>query len=218
MMDEIGIIVAVAKNYVRTDYRDAMRAILLERAPSIRERVDIGVSSHLVSSGMDALATALWVALSTRQHQEVTRPTEPVDYYETDLLLGKLKKGETVTPRKDVLVAALNPSTPFAAPDPAKLVVDVLAGLDARTTDSPFALILDTTIQTAPRPGGRSQLDVVLGGLRDAIGTGKLEVFLCKSFQKYATFGFGKVAAGDLTMLSKKDDLASASARYEVLR
>ena len=44
--------------------------ILIERAPSIKGRLDVDfdVSSHLVSSGMDALATALWGALSTRSH------------------------------------------------------------------------------------------------------------------------------------------------------
>jgi hypothetical protein len=221
MIDEIGVIVAVARNYLGSDYAAAMRAILIERAPSIKGRldVDIEVGSHLVSSGMDALATALWVALSTRGHQQVTRPTEPADYFETDLLLGKLKRGETVTPRKDVLVAALNPSTPWTAPDAEQLARDVLAGLATRATDDPpFALILDTTIQTAAGAGERSQLDVVLGALSGAIAAGGLEVFLCKSLQKYATFGFGKVAAGDLTLLSKKGNRASAATCYEVLR
>jgi hypothetical protein len=90
MMDEIGVIVTVAKNYVWSDHSEAVCAILIERAPSIKERldVDIDVSSYLVSSGMDALATALWVALSTRGHQQVTRPTELVDYFKTDLLLN----------------------------------------------------------------------------------------------------------------------------------
>jgi hypothetical protein len=220
MMDEIGIIVAVAKNYFWSDYGKAMRAILIERAPGIKDRldVDIDVSSNLVSSGMDALATALWVALSTRGHQQVTRPTGQIDYYETDLLLSKLKKGETIAPRADVLIAALNPSTPWAAPNPAELVRKVQEGLETRATDDPpFALILDTTIQTAPQGEERSQLDVVLGKLSEAIGTGKLEVFLCKSLQKYATFGFGKVAAGDLTLLTMKGNLASAATRYEVL-
>lgn len=221
MMDEIGIIVAVAKNYRWADYRETMHTILLERAPSLRGRTDIDVDPHLVSSGMDALVTALTIALGTRGHQDVTRTTEPVDYFETDLLLNKMKKGERLAPRKDVLVAALNPSTPFTAPNAGRLVADVLAELslaERRPDDPPFALIIDTTIQTAPGLDAPSELDVVLGGLADAIATGELEVFLCKSFQKYATFGFGKVAAGDLTLLSQKDGLASASARVEVLR
>ena len=219
MIDEIGVIVAVAKNYFWSDYGKAMRAILIERAPGIERRIDldIDVSSRLFSSAMDALATALCIALATRGHQQVERPTEAVDYYETSLLLSKLKKGERLAPRKDVLIAALNPSTPWVAPDPAQLVRDVLEGLDARTAkDPPFALILDTTIQIPPRGKKPSQLDVVLDGLSDAIGTGALEVFLCKSFQKYATLGFGKVAAGDLTLLSMKGNPASARARYEV--
>jgi hypothetical protein len=74
---------------------------------------------------------------------------------------------------------------------------------------------VDTTIRIAPRGGKRSQLDFVLGDLSDAIGAGNLEVFLCKSYQKCATFGFGRVAAGDLTLLSMRDNLAYAPARYE---
>jgi hypothetical protein len=92
-----------------------------------------------------------------------------------------------------VLIAALNPS-------PTELVRKVLDGLEARATDDPpFALILDTNVQRVPWGNKPSQLDTVLGGLSDAIGTGGLAVFLCRSYQNYATFGFGKAAAGDLT-------------------
>ncbi|MGW6503860.1 hypothetical protein [Nonomuraea angiospora] len=222
MMDEIGIVVAVAKNYARTDYQDTMRQVLLERAPGIAPLVDkqeVQLDSHLMTSGMDALGTALSIALSSRNHDQVTRTTKDIDYFETDLLLGKLKKGEQVRPRNDVLVAALNPSTPFDAASADKLVIDVREALQARKKgDPPFALILDSTIEVAPKaPGGKTQLDVVLDGLKGAIADGTLEVFLCKSFQKYASFGTGKVAAGDLTMLSKKGNLASASARAETL-
>ncbi|MER5650308.1 hypothetical protein [Streptosporangium sp. NPDC002524] len=221
MMDEIGIVVATAKNYTWTDYRETMRQVLLERAPGIAPLVDkrIQLDSHLMSSGMDSLGTALWIALSSRGHDQVSRPTEEIDYFETGLLLGKLKKGETAAPSEDVLIAALNPSTPFDAPSAAKLVVDVLKGLEThKKGDAPFALILDTTIEVTPKsPGDQTQLDVVLSGLKDAVADGRLEVFLCKSFQKYASFGTGKVAAGDLTMLSMKGNLASAFARSEAL-
>ncbi|WP_433501803.1 hypothetical protein ACQP1K_28960 (plasmid) [Sphaerimonospora sp. CA-214678] len=220
MMDEIGIVVAAGKYYTWTDYRRTMREVLLERAPSIARLVDerIQLDSHLMTSGMDALGTALYIALSSRGHGQVSRSTEEIDYYETALLLGKLKKGETVTPHKDVLIAALNPSTPYIAPAEDKLVAGVLEGLKTRKTDdAPFALILDTTIEIAPRPGGKTQLEVVLDGLKGAIADGSLEVFLCKSFQKYASFGTGKVAAGDLTMLSMKDNPKSAFARAEAL-
>ncbi|WP_431912548.1 hypothetical protein [Nonomuraea jabiensis] len=222
MMDELGIVVAVAKNYTRTDYQDTMRQVLLERAPGIAPLVDkeqVQLNSHLMTSGMDALGTALSIALSSRDHDQVKRPTADIDYFETGLLLSKLKKGQVVRPRNDVLVAALNPSTPFDAPSADKLVADVREELKTRKKgDPPFALILDTTIEVAPRsPDGRTQLDVVLDGLKDAVAAGTLEVFCCKSFQKYASFGTGKVAAGDLTLLSKKGNLASASARAETL-
>ncbi|XVQ86866.1 hypothetical protein ACQP2K_05435 [Microbispora siamensis] len=220
MMDEIGIVVAVATYYTWTDYRETMQRVLLDRAPGIAKMVgeSIELDSHLMTSGMDALGTALYIALSSRDHDQVSRSTEEIDYYETSELLGRLKKGDTVTPRKDVLIAALNPSTPYIAPAPDKLVTGVLQSLKTRKTgDAPFALIIDTTIEVAPKPGGKTQLEVVLDGLKDAIAGGGLEVFLCKSFQKYASFGTGKVAAGDLTMLSAKGNLASAYARAEAL-
>ncbi|MGW0811074.1 hypothetical protein [Nonomuraea sp. NPDC002799] len=220
MMDEIGLVVAVAQNYTRTDYRETMRQILLERAPSIASPADarIQLDSHLVTSGMNALGTALSIALTVRDQQQVSRATEKIDYYETGELIGKLKKGETVAPREDVLVAALNPSTPFVTPSAGGLVSDVRRALETyQQGDPPFALILDTTIELAPAPTEQSQLDVVLGGLKNDIATGRLEVFLCKSFQKYASFGTGKVAAGDLTLLSMKGNRASAIARAEAL-
>ncbi|GII62596.1 hypothetical protein Skr01_26810 [Sphaerisporangium krabiense] len=221
MVDEIGLVLAAAQNYTWTDYRQTMRDILLERAPSIAPLTGerIRLDSHHMSSGMDALGTALWIALSSRDHGQVSRPTEKIDYFETGLLLGKLKKGQMVTPRDDVLIAALNPSTPFDAPSAEGLVSAVLKALESRKKgDAPFALILDSTIEVALKPrDGRTQLDVVLGGLKEAIAGGGLEVFLCKSFQKYASFGTGKVAAGDLTMLSMTGNLASAFARSEAL-
>ncbi|KAA9376527.1 hypothetical protein F5972_24295 [Microbispora cellulosiformans] len=220
VMDEIAIVVAVAKYYHGTDYRNTMRAILRKRAPSIAAKFDdeIEVESQLMTSGMDAIATALYIALSSRGHEEVTRSTEMIDYYETGELLDRLKKGERATPRKDVLVAALNPSTPAFAPSPAALVEDVLRSVRThKRGDTPFALILDTTIEIAPETGGRTQIEIVLDGLKEAVAAGALEVFLCKSFQKYASFGTGKVAAGDLTMLSAKDNPKSVLARAEAM-
>ncbi|WP_229691322.1 hypothetical protein [Sphaerisporangium melleum] len=222
MMDEIALVVAAAKNYHDVDYRDTMRDIMLERAPSLaplvtKNQVELG--SHLMSSGMDALGTALYIALTARDHDKVVRPTEDVDYFETGMLLDRLKKGELVTPRSDVLVAALNPSSPFVAPSTENLVKDVREALRTRKKgDPPFALILDTTIQmAATSTKDPTQLDAVLDGLKDLVADGSLEVFLCKSFQKYASFGTGKVAAGDLTMLSKKGNLDSAWSRAEAL-
>ncbi|WP_182877592.1 hypothetical protein [Microbispora sp. H10670] len=219
MMDEIAIVVAVARYYTGTDYRTTMRDTLLERAPSLGATAgDIEIDSCLMTSGMDAIATALYIALSARGHEEVSRSTETIDYYETGELLDRLKKGERATPHKDVLVAALNPSTPAFAPSPAKLVEDVLRSVKThKKGESPFALILDTTIEIAPGTGGRTQIEIVLDGLKDAVAAGALEVFLCKSFQKYASLGTGKVAAGNLTMLSAKDNLESAYARAEAL-
>lgn len=226
MIDEIGIVLVVNRYYRWHDYRAIMRKILLERAPGITAPVEDGtieVSSHHMTSGMDALGTALFIALSTRGHlgepTGLTRTTETIDYYEVGDVLDNLKQGKVVTPRKDILIAALNPSAPFDAPAPAKLVKDVAELLQAREVDAaPVALILDTTIQVAPAKGGKSQLDIVLDGLKDAIAEGRLEVLLCKSFQKYASFGTGKVAAGDVTLLTKAGNLASASARFEALQ
>ncbi|TLP60695.1 hypothetical protein [Microbispora triticiradicis] len=219
MMDEIAIVVAVAQYYTGTDYRTTMRDILLERAKDFAKAAgDIQIDSYLMTSGMDALATALYIALSWRDHEEVSRSTEAIDYYETAFLLGKLKKGEKATPHKDVLVAALNPSTPAFAPSPAKLVDDVRRSLEThKKGDAPFALIIDTTIEIAPETAGKTQIDILLDGLKDAVAAGKLEIFLCKSFQKYASMGTGKVAAGNLTMLSAKGNSGSAYARAEAL-
>ncbi|MDX3102692.1 hypothetical protein [Nonomuraea angiospora] len=219
MMDEIAVVLAVAKNYGRVDYWKTMQDVLLKRAPSIAPDVgtEIELSSHLMTSGMDALGTALSIALSARRGGEVSRATEKVDYFETGMLLGKLKKGEMAKPRKDVVVAALNPSTPFESSPAKSLVEGVLAGLkDRKPDDPPFALILDTTVEDVLDPStGRTRLDEVLKGLKGAIADGSLEVFLCKSFQKYASFGTGKVAAGDLTVLSKQDGYASQRTQAE---
>ncbi|MFD2357662.1 hypothetical protein ACFSTC_62870 [Nonomuraea ferruginea] len=69
MMDEIGIVVAVAGNYTGDDYRRAVRRVMLERAPSIAPLVEgeqVHMYSYLTTSGMEALGTALWIALSWR--------------------------------------------------------------------------------------------------------------------------------------------------------
>ncbi|MGI5267691.1 hypothetical protein ACQEUU_00915 [Nonomuraea sp. CA-218870] len=222
MMDEIAIVVAVAQNYYEPDYRHVVRQVLLERAPSIATPVEQGqvqLTSYLTTSGMEALGTALWIALSWRGHEQVSRSTEQIDYFETGELLRRLRVGDTLTPHQDVLVATLNPSAPYSAPSPDVLVAAVREALTARKGDAkPCVLIIDTTIQLAPRStGGRGRLDVILDGLKEDIAAGRLEVFLCKSYQKYASFGTGKVAAGDLTLLSKQGNLESVYARAEAL-
>ncbi|MGW4963483.1 hypothetical protein ACWEPL_40230 [Nonomuraea sp. NPDC004186] len=219
MMDEITVVLAVAKNYGHVDYWATMKDVLLKRAPSIAPYVgrEIELSSHLMTSGMDALGTALYIALSSRRTDQVSRPTEGIDYFETGMLLGNLKKGEVTKPRKDVVVAALNPSTPFESSSAKNLVDGVLKDLKTRKRDDPpFALILDTTVEDGLDPStGRTRLDEVLNGLKDVIADGSLEVFLCKSFQKYASFGTGKVAAGDLTVLSKTHSIESQRTQSE---
>lgn len=222
MMDEIGIVVAVAKNYKGTDYQHAVRRVVLERAPSIAPLVEgeqVHMYSYLTTSGMEALGTALWIALSWRGHEQVSRSTEQIDYFETGELLRRLREGDTLTPHQDVLIATLNPSAPYSVPSPEKLVASVREALAAQKKGAaPCVLIIDTTIQLAPgSTGGRGRLDVILGSLKEDIAAGRLEVFLCKSYQKYASFGTGKVAAGDLTLLSQKGNLESVFARAEVL-
>ncbi|GLL06929.1 hypothetical protein [Dactylosporangium matsuzakiense] len=220
MIDEISLVLAAAKYYTWTDYREVRWQILAERAPSIKDLAGdrIEVSSHLMTSGMDALATALFIALSTRGHHDVVRATESLDYFEFSGLLGKLKTGATAAPHQDVLVAALNPSTPFDKPAADKLIGQVQSSILSGPGDTPFALIIDTTLEVDPADtGGRSQLDEILHALLEAVAAGRLEIFLCKSFQKYASLGTGKVAGGDLTLLTSKGNLESAHARYEAL-
>jgi hypothetical protein len=225
MMDEIGIVVAASRLFHPTDYEQIMRKVLLDRAPSLTTLVDeaIQIDSHLMTSGMDAIGTALSISLSARGHGQASRTTEGIDYFETNALLetmlDNLKKGGVVNARDDVMIAALNPSTPFEAPRIGTLLDDVKKRLQAaKGAHAPFALVLDTTIEVHPASsGGRSQLDVLLDGLKEFIAAGELQVFLCKSFQKYASFGTGKVAAADLTLLSTKKAFGSASAQYEAM-
>lgn len=77
-----------------------------------------------------------------------------------------------------------------------------ITGNDSNTFAS---LILDITIETSEK-----ELADYLSDLEPFIESGKLNVFLCKSNQKYATLGSGKIMSGNVSVFNNGDAKFSA--------
>lgn len=216
MVDEIYMILATAKPYKARDFKDTANVQLAKRAPSTLS-LKAKVSGHLVSSGMDAMSTALQAALKATGAEGVDQIAEKdgkvPDYFEIQGLLehdGKLKQSGPV------MTAILNPSLPTTSHlvdaeerwDGAALVRTVKEKLSK--SEDPMVLVLDATVEVETSPDGRSDLDEVVKALKEDIESGKLKLVLCKSYQKYPSLGSAKIMAGGVTVIGKDDPTTAA--------
>lgn len=206
MIDELHLALAHLKPYRKQDYQEAVGKVLKERAPSIGMLgKDVEVSPFLVSSGMDALTTAVLAGQKATGSSEAAFIEESSNYFEVQSLLSH---SEVIKDHGPILVAALNPSTPT---EPPKTVGDVITRVTQRLEEqqggTPLSLILDVTVERQDKQNPKqSDLEDLFANaeIRKAINDGRLYVTLCKSYQKYPTLGTGKIMAGNVTVIAKK--------------
>ncbi|MEP3329808.1 hypothetical protein [Sedimentitalea sp.] len=210
LMQEMQMVLSSTKPYAPEDFKAQAKEVLEKRAPSIKA-LDPGVTvkPFLVSSGMDALTTG-FVAAQKASGETVTDLHSPdQNYFEVKALLSHTKSVKSVG---STIVANLNTSTPT---DPAGSVDDVISHVKTKLLDDgtakPISFILDVTLEQDD--GGKTDLDKVFvdATIKSAIEAGDLNVVLCKSYQKYATLGTGKVMAGNVTVISANDSFEAAS-------
>lgn len=203
MMEELHVVLATAKPYTSQDFKEAALKHLNSTTASTTGLTEPEV--YLTTSGMNAIWQGLEAArissadnsfkpLSTATHGET-----PV-YYEVNLLMeftGHKRDDDSRT-----LLATLNNSYPQAAgreeePWGVEAVIEATRNEVAqhRPGERPFTLVLDSTLEL------RGDLKKLTGDLSHELATGKLQIAVCKSYQKFANLCSSKVMAGSITLI-----------------
>ncbi len=204
LIEELHIVLARTAPFSGLDLTNLQRSIFDERCPKFK---DLAQSVHLVSNGMDALSSAIYVAQFVHKSQKLTAFDRPLNYFEVVELIKHGKLGSESGP---IMTAPLNPSMPGRPMDHAALVSAVLKRLWG---EGPVTLVLDATVERDDH-----DLNGFLEPLREEIVQGNLNVIVCKSYQKYATLGSGKIMAGSVVMLNNgKTPWADANSKMAEL-
>lgn len=225
LMDELHIMLAVAKPYTEADFKLAAKEMLADRAGAILQGMRIEEPETLLfSSGMNAIASAIEVARTlvgdensviglvagkyNHEYFEVIRLRELINDS-----LGS-SSGEELN-KANILLATLNSSTPTWSPatddykwNVESLVDKVSSVLNEKANaheSSSTILVLDTTIEK------EGDLEHLLKTLKNSIEKGSLKIFLCKSYQKYINLLSAKIMAGGVTFIGAKDEETDAT-------
>ncbi|XUW93168.1 hypothetical protein OH764_33960 (plasmid) [Burkholderia sp. M6-3] len=232
-LSEIQIVLTECKPYNDRDFKSAARSKLELHAGAVLSRLRIQPPvTHLVSSGMDAISTAMYAARKARGVGNISSTAEQrPDYFE----VGYLTAPTISSDRGHVFTAPLNVSLTYKQGpddkvynwDAGKLVDHLKVRLNSKNIrkltlpelldkikrwksntpgleDFPTVLVLDATLN-ARDAAGVTDLAKVLNALEDHISDGSLKVILCESYQKYQSLGSGKVMAGAVTLLGAAD-------------
>ncbi|EYF05159.1 Ulp1 family isopeptidase [Chondromyces apiculatus] len=214
LLDEVFLILSAVGHYRKEDLLDAEASIQDRRNPLMKRLVAAeGIKRviHPAWSGMDALVTALEAArvVSGLSVHLMHTDKGQANYFEIPAVLaaqGRVAEGKGVD-AAGIIYATLDPSSPLAAPTTPKEVVDTVRSRIALFDEelphgvSVLSLVLDTTIQQAPKKGSHSHVDEVVGQLAYLVDAGKLQLFFARSYQKYQGLGSAKVMGGAVTLL-----------------
>lgn len=214
LMEELHVILAQTKPYSLQDFKDgALRQLHNRIEPALLEKLK-PPEVHLATSGMNAILQGLEVArmatgdgkftpLSTKRHGQT-----PL-YYEVETLLSYT--GRKSSPESKTLLATLNnsvPEPPIRDQDPwdVEAVIEATRAQVAKhkTGEVPFTLVLDTTLER------REDLKALTNELQNELVTGKLQIVVCKSYQKFANLCSSKVMAGGIFVLGAESPARKA--------
>ncbi len=172
--------------------------------------------SFLFSSGMHAISLALDLAQKMGNGKSISRPSlkgadsdqiETPIYFEVEHLLDEKPDGTPVD--KNTLYTTLNSSMPEDGDNSTEGVIHVIASTKKMLADRvpqspPLTLILDNTIEK------RHDIQRVTQAFAEEIGSGQLNIILCKSYQKYASLGTAKPMSGSITLIGKSSPLMTS--------
>jgi hypothetical protein len=188
LIEELHIILARTRPFSGEALTNLQRSIFDARCPKLKA---LAQGVHLVSNGMDALSSAIYVAQFVHKKKQLTAFEERLNYFEVVDLMKHGKLGSDFGP---IMTAPLNPSMPGRPMDQAALGKAVL---ERFSQEQRVTLVLDATIER-----DEGDLARFLEPLHERIAKGDLNVIVCKSYQKYATLGSGKIMAGSVVMLN----------------
>ncbi len=203
LVDELYMILATVSPYENHDaFETTAKAVYEDRIPALQGLEGVDLHIGLESSGMGALTTAYAGALDdSRQNRRVIyvgdeQEDDPIgsrsEYFELPKnLVSYLSLQDDNNNHSVILAAILNPSTPKGRYDMAHIVKVVKK---YRTGERIVTLIIDITVEISKEPDG--QLNEIIDGLKKELESGKLNIVLAKSFQKYSSLGSAKIMSG----------------------
>jgi hypothetical protein len=220
LMDELHIILAVAKPYTQADFKSAAKAMLTDRVGKALQDVHIEEpETFLFSSGMNAIVSAIEVARKLAGDQDSVIELVAGDYHLEYFEVIDLRKvinesldssSENGLDKANILLGILNPSTPAWSPGTndyqwnveslVHKVSSVLSTKERAPKASSTILVLDTTIEK------EGDLQRVMHAFKDPIEQGSLKILLCKSYQKYINLLSAKIMAGGVTVIGSRDE------------
>ncbi|MFT3771009.1 MAG: hypothetical protein QM820_36810 [Minicystis sp.] len=176
-------------------------------------------------SGMDALTTALEAAaVQSGTGLQVIGEGRQTTYWEVGCVLAaqmklyqqsmdeELEKKVSSAEYPCVLMATMNPSTPFVAGPTAKVIADVVTARAKRCGSKTISLVVDATLQPSASVSPAHQLDDLVRLLQPLVLEGRVQILLARSYQKYQSLGSGKFMGGAVALLASKK--LTESARY----
>ncbi|PXF31469.1 hypothetical protein WH50_09745 [Pokkaliibacter plantistimulans] len=213
LQEELQVCLSALQPYTLDDFKQAARPML--GAAGLPAGVVAEV--HLLSSGMQAIATSLRLAEKMTGINAVEEAVSeqagitPV-YFEVESLHTDM---DLESSDGNAVLATLNHSMPPAAGEKhwgVDSVIDAVRGRLAANAEAgetaPLILILDSTLER------RGDMDKLVGQMADALSSGSLRMLVCKSFQKYANLCSGKAMAGAIGLISRDDVLGHQTRGY----
>jgi len=218
LLDELFLILAATRPYRPNELSDNEALIQNRRIPTLPKLLNggkVGRVVHPAWSGMDALTTALEMAIAESGREiQLLGTWNNATYFEVGCILsaqGKLTEHSlTAEAAPQVIMATMNPSTPgMAGPTPEQIVAVVTAR--HKQHKKTISLIIDATIQPPPDVDPVRQLEVLVGLLQEPIQSGHVQLILARSYQKYQALGSGKMMGGCTTLIHAKTLAKSAA-------
>lgn len=218
LVDEVYLVLATCKPYTKQDFKDESKAMMEQRAPALKTIPNVKNETFLLSSGMDTLSTAVMAAKSLTSAQKVNlldpgSPGSPgVNYFE--IQVNMLSRGK-VTDNGPLIMGTLNPSTPnvdFTKPaDSGWDVDDLITQIETKvgrlapgpTALAPAVVVIDVTVEQHKENDADKEINKIILKFKKLIDEQKMQIMLCKSYQKYPSLGTGKAMSGGLTVIGK---------------
>ncbi|MCE2744539.1 MAG: hypothetical protein LW710_01370 [Burkholderiales bacterium] len=203
IFEEVNLLLNLSKPYKLQEAHLLQQEIYCKELTCLNHIKNVNILSRaFTGSGMQAIGVALEHVINLQKSQNRFHGIRQLseqgpNYYEVPLLVNALLTEQP----SSLILANLNPSSWVANRQPHQIANEVLNAVKKfAVKDKPVYLLMDTTIDS-----GNGDLNAVVGRLLEPLKTGKLCIYLCKSYQKYPAFGSGKISMGNVTELGARN-------------
>ncbi len=200
LVDEISLMLSYMKPYNSIDINAEQNRIYSNELPSVKNMKGVHIKSLATSSsGMGAISTGLFEARQQFGFSGIDDLKLNINYFE---VTGMLNLSGLYAQGHPIIMTTLNPSIPLTAANADEIIAKTKETLERyKESKVPVYLVIDTTVDT-----GDSKLDKIVSQLQEPLESGAINIVLCRSFQKYASLGTGKIMAGNITTINNGDD------------